>query len=54
MTCEIFSDGKAVWVNGGHGLIGRFGRCGIDVHNPIPENGVTCICCIHRRPDSAD
>jgi hypothetical protein len=29
---QIESDGVTVWVNGDGGLLGRFGRMGIDVH----------------------
>lgn len=54
---EITSDGVTVWVNGEHGLIGRFGRGGIDVHRSATDQvtmGTECLHCTHARPTSAD
>jgi hypothetical protein len=38
----ITSDGRTVWINGPNGLIGRFSRNGIDVHN---EDNTGCLAC---------
>jgi len=54
---EIISDGKTVWVNGAEGLLGRFGRGGIDVHRPAVEQAETgreCLHCTHTAPTAAD
>ena len=44
---EIHSDGKTVWVNNHHGLLGRLGPRGIDIHEDpsLPNHEVHCIDC---------
>jgi hypothetical protein len=46
---DITSDGVTVWVNGAYGLLGRFGRFGVDVHRPMSEQGNKgeCLHCTH-------
>ena len=46
---ETTSDGITVWINGFDGLLGRFGRQGIDIHRNAceqSENG-ECLYCTH-------
>ena len=46
----IDSDGITVWVNGAGGLLGRFGKSGIDIHKPMElqqEKG-ECLFCTHE------
>jgi len=46
---DILSDGVTVWVNGEAGLLGRFGKNGIDVHRPMTEQQEhgECLYCTH-------
>lgn len=49
MLHTIDSDGITVWVNGVGGLLGRFGKTGIDIHQPLAaqvEKG-ECLFCTH-------
>ncbi len=43
----ITSDGVTVWINGGTGLLGRFGRAGIDIHRAPEEQKISgeCLFC---------
>lgn len=56
MKYDITSDGVTVWVNGEDGLLGRFGRMGIDVHHPPTEQFQTgeCLFCTHARTNHGD
>lgn len=54
---DITSDGNSVWVNGGDGLLGRFGPNGIDVHQPSIDAQAAkgeCLHCTHERTSRAD
>lgn len=53
---QIDSDGVTVWVNGAFGLLGRFGRNGIDVHRPVEDQMVRgeCLHCTHEPTTAAD
>lgn len=54
---EVFGDGRTVWINNAAGCLGRFGRGGIDVHRPLPEQmagGKECLYCTHAQPTHAD
>ena len=46
---EITSDGITVWINNENGLIGRFGRAGIDIHRCSIEQSEKgeCLYCTH-------
>ncbi len=56
MLHDITSDGRTVWVNGIGGLLGRFGRGGIDIHRPIGEQQEhgECLYCTHAPTTRAD
>jgi hypothetical protein len=55
MIYDITSDGVTVWVNGENGLIGRFGRMGIDIHRPANEQAQkVCLHCTHEPVRSDD
>ena len=44
-------DGTTVWVNMGGAAIARFGRYGIDIHQPADvtvETGRVCLYCTHE------
>lgn len=45
---ETTSDGTTVWVcdNSGY-TIGRFGKMGIDIHQPPENGGSECLHCTH-------
>src|SRR5579862_5988044 len=44
----IDSDGTTVWVNVADGCIARFGRQGIDIHNPpLESTRLECLLCTH-------
>lgn len=45
----VESDGVTVWVNGPTSLLGRFGRLGIDIHQPLDEQKTKgeCLFCTH-------
>lgn len=45
LPCEVSSDGRTVWVNTSDGLIGRFGKMGIDIHSPGGDGH--CLLCTH-------
>lgn len=49
MKHQITSDGVTVWVNGERGLLGRFGRNGIDVHHApsAQQTKGECLFCTH-------
>lgn len=53
---NIHTDGITVWVNGPEGLLGRFGRYGIDIHRPLEEQttGGECLFCTHSRVTPRD
>lgn len=53
---SITSDGVTVWVNGAGGLLGRFGRNGVDIHRPLSEQEERgeCLLCTHARTTLAD
>ncbi len=53
---SITSDGVTVWVNGASGLLGRFGRNGIDIHRPASEQQTKgeCLFCTHEKTTPAD
>lgn len=46
---DIDSDGITVWINSAFGLLGRFGRMGIDIHRPVEEQKDygECLFCTH-------
>jgi len=53
---DIVSDGVTVWVNGAMGLLGRFGRNGIDIHRPLAaqaEHG-ECLFCTNTPTTAVD
>lgn len=56
MKTEVTSDGVTVWVNGEFGLLGRFGRQGVDIHRPLNEQSTKgeCLFCTHRATTRAD
>lgn len=47
---EYHQDGITVWVNGETGLIGRFGKFGVDVHRISKEQRTKgeCLACTHE------
>ncbi len=51
MAHDITTDGITVWINSPDGLLGRFGRQGIDVHRPAGEQQEQgeCLFCTHQR-----
>jgi hypothetical protein len=53
---DITSDGVTVWVNGAGGLLGRFGRNGVDIHRPLSEQEEKgeCLLCTHEPTTLAD
>jgi hypothetical protein len=53
---EIHSDGTTVWVNGVGGLLGRFGKNGIDIHRPLDEQQEKgqCLFCTHEPVTAED
>lgn len=53
---DIHNDGVTVWVNGPMGLLGRFGRNGIDIHRPMFEQAIKgeCLFCTHEPTTRAD
>ena len=53
---SITSDGVTVWVNGPGGLLGRFGRNGVDIHRPLndQEEKGECLSCTHEPTTLAD
>lgn len=53
---EIISDGVTVWVNGQTGLLGRFGKTGIDIHRPMEEQSCkgVCLFCTHASVTASD
>lgn len=53
---SFWTDGITVWVNGGGGLIGRFGRQGVDIHQPMSEQQThgECLFCTHGPTTPAD
>lgn len=52
----VESDGTTVWVNTLDGMIGRFGRAGIDIHRPLKEQSEKgeCLYCTHAMTTSRD
>jgi hypothetical protein len=53
----IETDGVTVWINGPDGLLARFGRNGIDIHNPLSvqqDSGRECLFCTHTPTDHQD
>jgi hypothetical protein len=53
--CQILSDGVTVWVNAEGGLIGRFGRAGIDIHRVLGEQCEgECLYCTHNWTTTED
>jgi hypothetical protein len=52
----VESDGITVWVNGYKGLLGRFGRAGIDVHQPLKDQQQKgeCLYCTHEQTTPDD
>lgn len=56
MKHEIHSDGVTVWVNSEDGLIGRFGRHGIDIHRVLCQQSSAgeCLYCTHAKTTSED
>lgn len=56
MLHDISTDGVTVWVNGAEGLLGRFGRGGIDIHRPADEQGDAGVClfCTHSESQAED
>ena len=53
---DVSSDGTSVWVNGVGGLLGRFGRAGIDIHQPLSEQQEKgeCLFCTHALTSPSD
>ena len=53
---DITSDGTTVWVNGEISLLGRFGRMGIDIHQPLSMQCIKgeCLYCTHSPTTRAD
>lgn len=52
---EIVTDGTTVWINGGQGLIARFGVRGIDIHRPASEQHAgECLYCTHDQTTADD
>ena len=53
---SIMSDGITVWVNGSDGMIGRFGRAGIDIHRCQKEQSEhgECLYCTHAMTTAED
>jgi hypothetical protein len=54
---DVMSDGVTVWVNGAGGLLGRFGRNGIDVHQPLSvqqQTGSECLFCTNKPTTASD
>jgi len=53
---DITTDGVTVWVNGPRGLLGRFGRNGLDVHRPVEDQQEKgeCLFCTHEPTTLAD
>ncbi len=43
-TLQIQTDGRTLWINGVHGLLGRFAPAGIDVHAE-PGSDKHCLDC---------
>lgn len=56
MKHEIHSDGVTVWVNSLNGLIGRFGRQGIDIHRVLRQQSSSgeCLYCTHAKTVASD
>jgi len=52
----VDSDGITVWVNGEGGLLGRFGKYGIDIHRPVGEQSAygECLFCTHAETTYMD
>jgi hypothetical protein len=46
---SVESDGITVWVNGAGGLLGRFGKAGIDIHRSSQDqlDKGECLFCTH-------
>lgn len=53
---DITSDDRTVWVNGATGLLGRFGKMGIDIHRPLTEQQESgeCLFCTHEPTTAED
>jgi hypothetical protein len=54
---DITTDRITVWVNGPHGLLGRFGRMGIDIHRPLLDTRSLdehCLFCAHEETTEKD
>lgn len=56
MIYEISTDGITVWVNAMGGLIGRFGKAGIDVHHEPTQQHEKgeCLHCTHEPVTEVD